>query len=521
MTIDGNSGGIVVGQGTLDTAASFTTVELAFGADGIAPFKLNYTDAGKVKLFAAAHVSNAEDADTKTWVEGTSNEFVVSPAGLCVKATAAAAACVTEDASCSAFIAAGENFALKVSGRQWGGAGDSNYCDNGITPNFELNDITLTHSVTAPSSGVDGDLGVGTVNISSGGEATISDQTINEVGVFKITAEPPEYFGIDSIPDSTSAAIGRFYPDHFAVGAGGTGVKNRINRSCSEPVFTYMSEEFETKFDLVAQNSTNGVTQNYIGNFAKLTDVAQLDFKLINKPASGAMKDLSARQPNTAVAAEKNAISGPFNWVAGYSSITLNLLLKRLSTEDGPYTDLSLAIAPDDGDAQLNSFDVDISKNGSNDHAVVGEKTEVRYGRMQIQNTYGPETSALNQPVFIQYYDGTGFVTNTDDSCTAISTGNMTLQEDGESALAQGVVTNVPVGSGTTDLTLGANTVAAGEANLTYTPTGAGNTGTLTMTYDVPAWLEFNWSASSNDPSATVTFGRYRGSDRVIYWLEQ
>ncbi|MCO4759293.1 MAG: hypothetical protein KC477_14830, partial [Oceanospirillaceae bacterium] len=136
---------------------------------------------------------------------------------------------------------------------------------------------------------------------------------------------------------------------------------------------------------------------------------------------------------------------------------------------------------------------------------------------------YGPETSALNQPVFIQYYDGTGFVTNIDDDCTSLATGNITLQVDGESALPQGSVTNVPVGSGTTDLTLESD-VAAGEANLAYAATGAGNTGTVTITYNAPAWLKFDWNettAGDENPSADATFGRFRGSDRVIYWLEQ
>ncbi|WP_372832626.1 DUF6701 domain-containing protein, partial [Pontibacterium sp.] len=103
--------------------------------------------------------------------------------------------------------------------------------------------------------------------------------------------------------------------------------------------------------------------------------------------------------------------------------------------------------------------------------------------------------------------------------CTLLATGNITLQVDGESALSKGVVSNVSIGSGTTDLAIESN-VAEGEANLTYTATGAGNTGAVTITYDVPEWLQFNWGGS-NDPSATATFGRFRGSDRVIYWLEQ
>ena len=517
--------GLIIDGTSLDSLPEgYTTVSLTFNGDGESTFEFAYLDAGEIKLYAQAELSVDEEAEDTATVTGSSNAFVVSPAGFCVEALDVPFVCSTGDASCDPYVAAGADFKLKVSARQWqaGESSPANYCDNsGTTPNFELSDISLSHNLIAPVGGQDGELGVDSLNIVFGGEATISDQTISEVGVFSITAVESSYMG-QTIPSATSNNIGRFYPDHFAVGTEGVGVTDRHNLSCSPASnFTYMGEEFQSNFVLLAQNAVNEVTQNYVGDFAKLNDVDQLDFKLINKPDSGTVGLLSRRAPDTTVTAEKDAISDSFIWVEGRGSITLDLLLRRLSAEDGPYTDLTLAIAPNDGDAALNSFDVDISGDGDNDHAAVGDKTEVRYGRMQIQNTYGPETSALNQPIFIQYYDGTGFVTNTDDSCTTISPGNITLQEDGESALAQGVVTNVPVGSGTTDLTLGANTIAAGEANLTYTPTGAGNTGTLTMTYDVPAWLEFNWSASSNDPSATVTFGRYRGSDRVIYWLEQ
>lgn len=522
MTIEGNSSGIAVGQGALDTAASFTTVELTFGEDGIAPFKLNYTDAGKVKLFAAAHVSNAGDTDTKTWVEGTSNEFVVKPVGLCIEATDSDSACASQDASCSAFVSAGTPFELKVSARQWQSDSDSDVCDNGNTPNFKLSNIDLTHDVLAPSpvdpaDKVTGNLGVSEVSIASLGSVT-ANQTIDEVGVFEITIDKLTYLG-EEIPASSSGPIGRFYPDHFVLSGSLMTERSDIGTCTSD--FSYMGENFQASFTLTAQNTSGAQTENYADNFAKLDKLSELGLVLINNPVS--------TDPNWASRLVMN--DSDLDWPsvndadanAGQHLVQLELALDRGASLDGPYDALTVAVAPDDGDAQLKSasFDTDTSGDGANDHASVSDPTEIRYGRMQIQNTYGPETSALNQPIFIQYFDGTGFVTNTDDSCTAVSTGNITLQEDGESALAQGVVTNVPVGSGTTDLTLGANTIAAGEANLTYTPTGAGNTGTLTMTYDVPAWLEFNWSASSNDPSATVTFGRYRGSDRVIYWLEQ
>jgi MSHA biogenesis protein MshQ len=50
---------------------------------------------------------------------------------------------------------------------------------------------------------------------------------------------------------------------------------------------------------------------------------------------------------------------------------------------------------------------------------------------------------------------------------------------------------------------------------------GAGNTGSVDLTYDAPAWPEFDWNGSgAEDPTGTASFGHYRGHDKVIYWHE-
>jgi len=43
------------------------------------------------------------------------------------------------------------------------------------------------------------------------------------------------------------------------------------------------------------------------------------------------------------------------------------------------------------------------------------------------------------------------------------------------------------------------------------------------MSYQVPAWLQTENSADDaydDDPAASITFGQFRGHDRVIYWRE-
>jgi MSHA biogenesis protein MshQ len=39
--------------------------------------------------------------------------------------------------------------------------------------------------------------------------------------------------------------------------------------------------------------------------------------------------------------------------------------------------------------------------------------------------------------------------------------------------------------------------------------------------YGIYDWLQFDWNndgAHDDNPSATATFGEYRGNDRIVYW---
>ncbi|WP_372983170.1 DUF6701 domain-containing protein, partial [Marinobacter sediminum] len=51
----------------------------------------------------------------------------------------------------------------------------------------------------------------------------------------------------------------------------------------------------------------------------------------------------------------------------------------------------------------------------------------------------------------------------------------------------------------------------------------AGAVGNVRYRYtNTPTWLQFDWDASGTPraPDAVVSFGRYRGHDRIISWEE-
>jgi MSHA biogenesis protein MshQ len=81
------------------------------------------------------------------------------------------------------------------------------------------------------------------------------------------------------------------------------------------------------------------------------------------------------------------------------------------------------------------------------------------------------------------------------------------------------------------DLT-GVNTVtgqlAEGKTRaMILTAPGAGNRGSIEVEYTIYNWLKYDWNwngvvakAYDQNPTATATFGLFRGNDRIIYQRE-
>ena len=138
--------------------------------------------------------------------------------------------------------------------------------------------------------------------------------------------------------------------------------------------------------------------------------------------------------------------------------------------------------------------------------------TEIRYGQMQLQNAYGPETLPLTVPVRTEYYNGSSFVLNLLDSCTAYDSSNLLLNNY-QGNLASGETT-----------ASGSGSLLSGIGNdLSLSAPGVGNDGSVDLTLDLSQatgvnmeWLRPNGS----DPTAKVTFGIFKGNNHLIYMRE-
>ncbi|NOY13819.1 MAG: LamG domain-containing protein, partial [Deltaproteobacteria bacterium] len=279
---------LAVGGTTIATGSPGTGISLNFDTAATASFTVNYPDAGQMQLNVRYDGVGTEEAGL---VMLGSDSFVARPVGLCVYSDDAGSDCAAGNGSCSQFKKADENFNLKVKAVCWESSGDTDLCSgNSTTQNFELNSISLTHNLVAPTSSGSspGTSAVASINITAADNGEhVAGQSVSEVGVFTFTATPPDYFG-SALPAATSAAIGRFTPDHFvtAVTADGS-----LKNACSG--FTYSGQSFgyepldQPVMAITATGGGGNTTVNYRDDFVKLTDPAtQISMPAVTQDAS-------------------------------------------------------------------------------------------------------------------------------------------------------------------------------------------------------------------------------------------
>ena len=412
------------------------------------------------------------------------------------------------------------------------GESDTDFCTgNNPTPNFRLDNIDLAANLVAPAGGSPGALGVSAFDMLSGdsGDHSIPDQSLSEVGVFTITATPPAYFG-ETIAPSTSANIGRFYPDHFTLVS--PALENRSMSGCAalpapQPVFTYMDELFTVSYNLEARNAAGGMTRNYTGGFAKLPITGAS--MVYGAADSAAPTDLTARLVETST-------SG--GWTDGVATVSSNLGVSKAASvvEDGPFNQFDIGIKPQDSDGiVMGILNLDTDNDSVADHALLGT-TSIRYGRLYIGTGLGSELLPITVPLEVQYFNGTAFIPNTDDNCTTIDdiagdgAPDLILSNDVEaSPQTDGDILVCPAHS--TTLSLANNPVVLGLGKLSFSAPGKGCSGYSNISVDLGTtsppgqnkpWLQYDWSidGTNTNPTGRVDFGVFEGQNQLIYTRE-
>jgi len=506
---------VVMDSEAIDGAAPGTGIDLAFGADGVARFELVYPDAGRVALNARYQGSEA-NGDAGLTLTGT-DDFIARPARfrLDVPDNPGAA-----DAEGDVFRTAGEVFEMTVSTLN---ANDQR------TPNFGRESVPesvrLETSLVAPTtgrnpalSGAFGTFGQACDGSSADRGTACGEFNWPEVGIISLRPRLESatgYLGSADVVGDRLDRLGRFIPARFDLQITETG---EVEPFCTlgGVDFAYSGQAlgwrtgFEPRITATARNTGGGTTENYTeGAFLKLenTDLA--------RTAGIADNDTVNADDNLYPVTASLGLMTLTNLGAGQVAYTFAvndtlIFDKTVASRVAPFTpDYTIALtALEDADDVTAAPQTPVELN-----PVFG--FQLRYGRLALENAYGPETEDLVVPFRVDYYTGSDFALNEPDSCWTYNTATeVSLDQTGLSG-------------GSTSVVAAADNLALGRppagSELVLSAPLAGNTGDVGVTFTVPDWLQGDYDdeGTLENPSALATFGVYRGNDRIIYWRER
>ncbi|MES2674840.1 MAG: DUF6701 domain-containing protein [Pseudomonadota bacterium] len=514
-------------------AISYSTVSLNFNSQGTIAIPLNYSDVGQIRLFAS--LTRAATANDPAFtLLGTSNDFVVKPYTLVASALTSSGGVnpggTTLAGTAAGFVAAGTPFQVKVEARKFPGTASAD-----ITPNFgneatSESDITLTAaSLIYPAGGTLSPL-TGTTGFASGtpaGTWVNSGVIWDQVG--SITIQPRltdnDYVGTGDIGVlPPSGTIGRFYPDHYSLIISGS-----IINSCASSLI-YMDQPASSwGYRIEARGTTETVLSNYGGNYAGL--VIARPYPVAENANNGTNLITRLSNINTAATAT--------SWINGlWQPATVIAKFDRAALPDGPYTSLQLGVGVTDTFDARSLLGTNMNASNSVSPCIgagckevsLGAPWDVRYGRLRLDDAFGPETVLLPVNLVTEYWTGNNFILNASDSCTAIPraaitypNGTLMIDANRSVSLSSGSTLGVYNNIDATGININ-----AGTAGHFFSKPDTGGTGSFTVGInltDLP-WLRYDWNQDGNYsdttiPNARFSFGSYRGNDRVIYWREK
>ncbi|MGY2573994.1 DUF6701 domain-containing protein [Vibrio sp. C8] len=469
------------------------------------------------------------------------------------------------DASSAGFTSAGNAFALNVRPLRWVSTGNdsdpvsgseaietSSYCSSPVTQNFfiagsDLNStVELTHTVAQPSGGADGTLS-GTLALSnsegvSNSYLPFSGLSWSEVGVLRVNADTQaNYLGMNI--NQGYREIGRFYPAWLSL------ISNSWNYSSNHDEFMYMGQPIAYDFVVEAQNMQGGATTNYSSFSPSLI----ADVKLLAVDTSDDNSEFGSRVEDYALhfwdgssqwsGAQLQVSDAPFQF--NKLQTTSSPLITRA---DGPYEDgFGLRVTANSSGVKVDGVDFKISEAPNLELISSGvtldtgkpfsAQPDIRYGRMVLDDVGGTSTSTIYIPLRTEYWNGSRFIENEQDSgSTFVSLGGYICQQTvwsssgaASSASLQGADAAVAVKNGVSNK-LSAKPHSYVDASSLReqirfwlrmsdtSPQLSEMNVSCGTSYTNQPWLQYNWrDRGDEDPSAVVTFGVYRGNDRIIF----
>ncbi|RLP54922.1 MAG: hypothetical protein D6160_08920 [Ketobacter sp.] len=541
---------------------------------GVGALNLRTSDVGDFNLHVLDDVSDFAVSSPGAQIEGEQDKgapITVRPFGLYVVAQGndwhnqfESSGLSAANADGPAYVKAGDPFSVSVSGMLYDAADDSdgngvpdgfadtdpstlaNLSDNGVTQSFGQENVVVnvTAQLITPVSGNPGILSAGPGPFSGG--ISTGTYRYSEVGIIELkAASDASYLNSGVALLGASGYVGRFIPHHFDVTSNTVNLTDGWLDSDGDNIndwdcdFTYFGQSFgldtPPQLTFTARNRDNVVTQNYAGTFNKFSAVSGTFVDNGLPLASGSALSTPA---TPVMSVTDDVVPGQFiQTVSGYSEAPYAIRYsKPLQPGAGeiPFdADLDL-VFPDDSGNNLTDLDgvcyeVDTNGDGVTDScrpftlSGIGG-TRILYGRLNIDNNFGPEINTLILPLRSEYWQLSGgmygFYVNGADNVAATSPGACT----GTTGITVGLQ-YYPARKGN----LEGNTAPAldglvdGLGRVVFSAPGVGNSGQVNVNLLGPDFMQFDFNGDgvAEAAGATATFGIYGGKNSpVIYKRE-
>ncbi|WP_253815770.1 DUF6701 domain-containing protein [Vibrio crassostreae] len=437
----------------------------------------------------------------------------------------------------SAFAAAGEEFDVFAKPIRFT-SDASQQCNNSlVTQNYLLSSgaVGATHTLDTPSNdgAVLGSLEPTSQLTQSSSDIVLADNgykfknlEYSEVGSFNftVTEDSDSFYGKILGGFSGSKSIGRFYPKYFLQENPEWNVANQND-------IAYLSQPYDSSVHQVypmasGESSVGSALNNYQffasslqANFGVLEDTAVDNRFLLDTDAGSWSTDRK-------------------HWLLSDSAAVLERVTDSdgVSRKDNPFntsdtnstvTHFGLTV---DGADPVSFTDSD----PVTDSAVFPVQPPARYGRIVLDDIGGNSGSTLTIPLRAEFWNGSEFVVNEEDDRSIFNGANTCKQviwhSEGAATTLASLNGSGNVDEGEEEVTANQNTPAGTDSPREQVrlwlrmddsepskKTGENDISCSGSDQDQP-WLRYNWrQLGDEDPSTVVTFGIYRGNDRVIY----
>ena len=344
--------------------------------------------------------------------------------------------------------------------------------------------IVSSTNLLMPAAGQNGSGGLGVLvngTAFNGSSGIFTNDTVafDEYGIItiQVAIEDGDYLAAGNVQSAVSGNVGRFTVGQHVVAS------SSVAASCG--AMTYLDQSFPISVRVEAQGSGGNTLHNY--HSAWLTpDIATPTFD------AESVNDGNNHGPRMSIPAT-TWNNGVWELIAATSSFTSD------AAPDGPFPATQLGVRIDDPVDGLDIDSANMNATAATDCIAladctargIGSTVNYRFGRLEVLNEFGPETQAIAVGLQASTWNGTALAVDADDDCSQYQAGGTTLGNYTGGLPAQTVTGPV----GPTSLTDGRSLSNNG---LVLSIPGAGNTGTVDLTLDVPAWLEYPWAGGAD-----------------------